>query len=160
MAGYTKRYFIEKAFEEIGYASYIYDLDPEKLQSALNRLDSMMAEWNGKKINLGYPLPDGPGSSSLGEESNVPDFAHEAMIANLAIRLAPSVGKTVSVDTKKSARSSYLTLLSRASAIKSMNYSNTLPAGAGNKTRIYDNPFMIQPSGNDISPPEPTLEFE
>jgi hypothetical protein len=53
--GYTKRQFISAAFEEIGLASYVFDLQPEQLQSALRRLDAMMADWNAKGIRLGYP---------------------------------------------------------------------------------------------------------
>ena len=55
--GYKKRQFISAAFEEIGLASYVFDLQPEQLQSALRRLDAMMADWNAKGIRLGYPAP-------------------------------------------------------------------------------------------------------
>jgi hypothetical protein len=58
--GYSKRQFISAAFEEIGLASYVFDLQPEQLQSAMRRLDAMMADWNGKGIRLGYPLPSAP----------------------------------------------------------------------------------------------------
>jgi hypothetical protein len=44
--GYTKRQFVTSAFEEIGLADYVFDLQPEQLEGALRRLDSMMAEWN------------------------------------------------------------------------------------------------------------------
>ena len=44
--GWTKRQFVAQAFEEIGLASYVFDLTPEQLQSALRRLDTMMAAWN------------------------------------------------------------------------------------------------------------------
>jgi hypothetical protein len=44
---WTKREFVVQAFSEIGLASYVYDLQPEQLQTALNRLDSMLATWNG-----------------------------------------------------------------------------------------------------------------
>ena len=39
--GWTKRQFVTQAFEEIGLASYVFDLTPEQLQSALRRLDAM-----------------------------------------------------------------------------------------------------------------------
>ena len=73
--GYTKRQFISAAFEEIGLASYVFDLQPEQLESALRRLDAMMADWNAKGIRLGYPLPSSPQDSSLDEETLVPDSA-------------------------------------------------------------------------------------
>lgn len=55
--GWTKRQFVTQAFEEIGLASYVFDLTPEQLDSALRRLDTMIASWNALGIRLGYPLP-------------------------------------------------------------------------------------------------------
>jgi hypothetical protein len=44
--GWTKRQFITQAFEEIGLAAYVFDLTTEQLQSALRRMDAMVAGWN------------------------------------------------------------------------------------------------------------------
>jgi len=49
---YTKRDIVNRAFEEIGLAAYVYDLAPQQLEGALQRLDAMMATWNGKGIRL------------------------------------------------------------------------------------------------------------
>jgi len=73
--GYSKRQFVTAAFEEIGLASYVFDLNPEQMESALRRLDAMMADWNAKGIRLGYPLPSSPQNSDLDEQTNVPDSA-------------------------------------------------------------------------------------
>jgi hypothetical protein len=86
--GYTKRQFVTSAFEEIGLADYVFDLQPEQLEAALRRLDSMMAEWNAAGIRLGYAMPSSPQDSDLDTETNVPDSAWEAIITNLAIRIA------------------------------------------------------------------------
>ena len=88
--GWTRRQFVEQAFEEIGYASYVYDLEPEQLESAGRRLDAMVASWNGKGIRLGYPLPSSPELASLDTETEVPDYANEAIYTNLAVKLAPT----------------------------------------------------------------------
>ena len=112
--GYSKRQFVTAAFDEIGLASYVFDLTPEQLQSALRRLDAMMASWNALGIRLGYPLPSSPQFSDLDAQSEVPDSANEAIITNLAIKLAPSYGKQVMPDTKATAKETYNTLLSRA----------------------------------------------
>ena len=40
--GYSKRQFVAAAFEEIGLASYAFDLQPQQFESALRRLDAMM----------------------------------------------------------------------------------------------------------------------
>ena len=101
---WTKRQFVVQAFEEIGLASYVFDLSPEQMDSALRRLDSMMAAWNAKGIRLGYPIPGNPQDSSLEEKTGVPDSANEAVYMGLAVRLAPGFGKVVSPDTKSAAK--------------------------------------------------------
>lgn len=160
MAGYTKRQFIEKAFEEIGYASYVYDLEPEQLESALFKLDAMVATWNSVGIKLNYPLPESPGNSDLDQSSNVPDLANEAVIFNLAVKLAPSIGKVISPDTKKSARSAYLRMLTRFASPQQMKFPNTLIAGAGNRNYSSDSTFILSADNNVLTPPDQTLEFE
>jgi hypothetical protein len=144
--GWTKRQMIEQAFDEIGLASYAFDLTPEQMQSAIRRLDTMMAAWNALGIRLGYPLPSSPQDSELDEQTNVPDSANEAIYTNLAIKLAPSYGKQVMPDTKATAKESYNTLLSLAAMPKEQQMPGTMPAGAGNKPwRLDDNPFLRSP---------------
>ena len=144
--GYSKRQFIEQAFDEIGLASYAFDLTPEQMQSAIRRLDMMMAAWNALGIRLGYPLPSDPCDSDLDEQTNVPDRANEAIYTNLAIKLAPSYGKQVMPDTKATAKESYNTLLSIAAMPHEQQLPRTMPSGSGNKPwRVYDNPFIRPP---------------
>ena len=158
--GYTKRQFISAAFEEIGLASYVFDLQPEQLESALRRLDAMMADWNAKGIRLGYPLPSSPQDSTLSEETLVPDSAYEAIICSLAIRLAPSFGKQVMVETKTTAKQGYDILLQRATFPLEKQLPATTPAGAGNKPwRVYDNPFVRPPYFPVDAGPDGPLEY-
>ena len=144
--GYSKRQFISAAFDEIGLASYAFDLQPEQFEAALKRLDAMMADWNGKGIRLGYPLPISPQYSDLDAQSEVPDSAFESIICNLAIRIAPSYGKQVMPQTQIAAKSAYQTLLSRATMPLEMQLPGSMPSGAGNKPwRVYDEPFLRRP---------------
>jgi hypothetical protein len=143
--GWTKRQFVTQAFEEIGLAAYVFDLNPEQLQSGLRRLDSMMATWNAKGIRLGYPLPSNPQDSDLDEQTNVPDSSNEAIYLNLALRIAPSFGKTPSVDTKATAKAAYDNLLSIAAMPMERQLPGTLPVGAGNKPWNIDQPFVNPP---------------
>jgi hypothetical protein len=143
--GYTKRQFVTAAFEEIGLADYVFDLSPEQLESALRRLDAMLMEWNAKGIRLGYASASSPQDSDLDTETNVPDSAWEAVITNLAVRIAPGYGKTVSPDTKMVAKQGYNTLLQRATFPLEQQLPETMPSGAGNKPWWYDNPFLQRP---------------
>jgi len=158
--GYSKRQFVAAAFEEIGLASYVFDLSPEQLQSALRRLDAMIADWNGKGIRLGYPLPGSPQDSDLDEPTLVPDSANQAILTNLAIRIAPSYGKVVMPETKAVAKDSYNTLLQRATMPPEQQIPATRPAGAGNKPwRVYDNPFIRPPVDPVDAGPDGPLQF-
>lgn len=141
---WTKRELVQNAFEEVGLASYAFDLQPEQFQAGLRRLDNMMATWNSRGLRIGYPLTDNPAGSSLDEDAGVTDEAIEAIVGNLAIRLAPMLGKTVSPDTKASARSAYMALLSRRSQIlERLIDVNSVPAGQGTKYwRFNGDPFL------------------
>ena len=157
---YTKRQFVEAALTEIGLASYVFDIQPEQLEYARRRLDAMMADWNGKGIRLSYPIPASPEQGSLAEETNVPDSANEAVILNLAVRLAPSYGKQIMPDTRLLAKTAYDTVLQRATAPIELQFPDTLPSGAGNKYwRDADDPFMPPPVDPVETGPEGILEF-
>jgi hypothetical protein len=158
--GYSKRQFVAAAFEEIGLASYVFDLQQEQLQSAMRRIDAMMADWNGKGIRLGYPLPNSPQDSDLDEPTLVPDWANEAIITNGAVRIAPGYGKVVMPETKAVAKDSYNTLLQRATMPPEQQLPATMPAGAGNKPwRVYDNPFIRPPVDPVDAGPDGPLQF-
>ena len=148
--GYTKRQFIEAAFDEIGLAAYTFDMQPEQYQSALRRLDAMMADWYERGILLGYPLPGSPQGSSLDEQTLVPDRANEAIITNLACRIAPSYGKQVMPATMTAARGALNTLYMRAARPGLMQFPSQTPAGAGNKYwGQFWGPFLRPPQSED-----------
>jgi hypothetical protein len=156
---WTKRQLVVQAFEEIGYASYAYDLQPEQLQAGLRNLEAMMGTWNGLGIRLGYPLTQNPDSADLDVSSNLPDSANEAVYANLAVRIAPKVGKTVSVELNRTARDGYKVLLSRASFPQEQQLPHTMPAGAGNKPWRQDQPFLPGPEESLDAGTDGPIEF-
>jgi hypothetical protein len=158
--GYSKRQFVEGAFEELGIASYDFDLQPEELESAMRRLDAMMAEWNAKGIRLSYPIPGSPDDNDLDEPSEVPDSAYEAMITNLGIRIAPSIGKTVSVETKANAKAAYNTLLARACYPPEMQFPGSTPSGAGNKPHRVSGTFLPKPTDTLDAGTDSAITFE
>jgi len=159
---WTKREVVTNAFEEIGLANYVFDLQPEQLQAGLRRLDNMMATWNSRGLRLGYPLPDSPGGSDLDEETGVTDEAIEAMVANLAIRIAPLFGKTVSPDTKSAARGAYMALLNRrTNTLEKRIDANAIPAGQGTKYwRFNSDPFLSKTERGITTGPDDILDLE
>jgi hypothetical protein len=158
---WTKKQFITQAFEEMGLASYVYDLQPEQLQSAARRMDVMMANWNGQGIRVGYPIASNPEDIDIDTETNVPDSANQAIIANLAIILAPSFGKMVSPETKRAAKSGYDTLAARGQAPATKRMPKNFPKGAGHKSwRENRYPFTPQPADELDAGTDSTIDFE
>lgn len=135
---YTKGQLVHAALEEIGIADYDFDVGPEQTESALRRLDAMMMQWNERGVLLSYPIGD-PGSTSLDEDSNIPASAWEAVITNLAIRVAQGYGKQVSMETKAIAKKSLSTLLIQASKPRTMRL-RSMPSGQGYKS--HDRRFI------------------
>jgi hypothetical protein len=144
---WSKRDIIQQALTEIGLADYAFDLEPAQWQSALRRLDAMIAQWENKGIRLAWPLPVSFANSSIDDDSNAPDTALEALYLNLAVRLAPQYGKTPSPDTKSLASTAYKTLLGQSAQPVPMQIDNmAVPAGAGYKYwRGYTSPFLDPP---------------
>jgi hypothetical protein len=157
--GYTKRQFITGAFEEIGLADYVFDLQPEQLQSALRRLDAMMMEWNAQGIRLGYPISSSPQESDLDTQTGTPDSAWEAVITNLAVRIAPGYGKTVAPDSKAVAKNAFNTLLQRATFPLEQQLPTTMPIGQGNKPWRWDNPYVQLPADPVSAGPDGPIEW-
>lgn len=145
---WTKRQIIEQAFEEIGLASYIFDITPDQLESALRRLDLMVASWQARNIQIGYPLPASPQNSNIDEPIETSLNNNEALVLNLAVRLAPAYGKSLSPDTKATAKLLYDQLLSEAAMPYEQQFPRTMPLGAGYKRT--DQVFVNVPDLNPL----------
>jgi len=154
---WTKRQIIEQAFEEIGLASYIFDMTADQFQSALRRLDLMVYSWYQRNIRIGFPLPESPNNSDIDQQVDTPGSANEALVLNLAVRLAPAYGKVLAPETKATAKALYEQLLSDAAQPYEMQYPSTLPIGAGFKRtdRVFVNqpdlnPIQVEPNGEAL----------
>lgn len=149
---WSKRQLVESAYEEIGLASYVFDLSPEQLQSAVKRLDAMMATWAEKGILVGFPVSTNPDDATLAQDTGIPDYAAEPIYTNLALRLAPTIGKVVSPETKAAAKAAYDALAVRFAFPNQQQYSVGLPAGAGAKSwRLNGDPFLPSPDTSPIT---------
>lgn len=160
MASWTKQTIIQEAFGELGLQGYVFNVGPEELLTGLNRLDMMMATWNGKGIRLGYPLPSNSESSALDQDSGLPDSALEAAVLNLAIRLCGNFGKVPPPLTQRSAIDAYNTLLARAAMPMEMQWPGTLPRGAGQKPWRFQRPFFPTPVDPLLAGQDGPIEFD
>ena len=124
---------INAAFEELGIASYSYDLQPEQYESALRRLDMIVSGWKSKNLDINYPTSSGALDSDLNQNTNASDIANPAMYYNLAIALSGQYGKAVQPETKRLAKYSLNQLFIESTKPTQMQYPTSMPTGAGNK---------------------------
>lgn len=142
---WTKRNYINKAFSKLGLAHYIYDLTAEQLNDAAKDLESMIAGFNANGIRIGWPMASNPDNIDLDVDTKSPDYAHEAIYLNLAVRLASDYGKQLSPINAELADSAYSNLLNQTLfQTPQMQMPNTMPKGAGSKPWRYQNgnPFV------------------
>lgn len=144
---YTKGELVSAAMGEIGIAEYEFDITAEEITSGLQKLDAMLANWGARGLHLSYSLPATAKGSDSADPSNIPDTAVEAVITNLAIRIAPGYGKTVPLETRVVAKNSLNTLFGLSTAPNSKPYNNTIK-GQGYKD--YDRPFFPTVQRTDV----------
>jgi hypothetical protein len=147
---WSKRSLIDEALQELALGSG-FDITPEEQQTALRRLDTMMATWEAKGIRVGYAFPASPDDSDIDAASGLPDAAVETVYLNLAKRLAPGYGKQLQAATLTAAREGYTTLLRAAAQPQEQQMPNTMPLGAGNRQWGFDlNPFYPTPNTSPL----------
>lgn len=146
---FTKRQLVLLAFEELGLASYVFDMEPEQLQSAVVRMDLLVGSWEADGVTIGYPASSSPATADLNTEVTISDVAAQAIYKNLALSLAPTLGKKVSPETKVSARTAYRNLLKNNSTPINRQLPETLPRGAGNRTNTRQ-PFFPKPNTDPL----------
>ncbi len=149
--GWTKRQIVAEAYAELSLPGYDFDIAPDESQTALRRLDALMATWEQRGIRIGYLFPASINASDLDDDSGLPDGAVEAAYLNLAIRLASTIGKGLTLDTKKAARDAFDALLKDAAKPIEQQLPGTLPRGAGNK------PWRTTRQNFFPTPQDPTL---
>ena len=49
---YSKRQIVEQAFEELGLATYVFDMTPDQFDSALKRLDRKSTRLNSSHSSV------------------------------------------------------------------------------------------------------------
>lgn len=135
---WTKQDIIGEAFGELALQGFVFNVGPDEMASALRRLDLMMATWSIKKIAPGYNFPASPSDGSqLDDPSGLDDTLVEAVVLNLAEKLAPGFGKTAPPATLAAAKLAYDTILIAAAQPTQQQFPSTLARGAGNKPWRY-----------------------
>lgn len=142
---WTKRELVLEAYGELALQGYEFELTPEELETGLRRLDTMMATWQQRGVNVSYALPSGPQLSDLDDASGLPDYAVEAVYLNLAIRIGASYGKEIRPETKATAKAAYDPLLWASAMPVQQQLPGSMPIGAGNKYWRGPNRRFVRP---------------
>lgn len=138
---WSKRDLVHEAFRECGLASYDYDLDSDEMQTGLSRLNGMMGNWEGRGVRCSFNF-----AGDLGADSGIPDLAAEAVYLNLARRIAPGFGKTLTPETIEAAKTALDTLFIGAAQPQQVQQPASLPRGIGAKSYRQSRPFNCAPS--------------
>ena len=129
----TKRQIVDMAYEECALSGYEFDVTPEELQSALRRLDTLMAEWQGAGLRMGYNFPASIGTGNLDDWSGVPDACMDTAAKYLAMRIAPRMNKSLGAEARQARAAGMVMLRTYCMVPVERQLSVNTPYGAGNK---------------------------
>ena len=129
--GKTKGEIVVAALTEIGIADFEFDVTTAEGLEGVDRLDTLLAYWSSININISYNF-----EGAVGDDSGLPISSYEAVIANLAIRLATSYGKQIPQQVLASAKAGLTDLLSESAKPLERQF-GILPVGAGHK-RVWN----------------------
>ena len=108
-------------------------LEANETEQGIFQLNTMMASWN---LALGYTKV-----SSTSDTITVPDYAIDAIVQNLAVRLAPAFGGLVDADLRENARQAKKDMLRQVVRIGPAKLPSTLPRGSGNTRSLRSSTF-------------------
>ena len=131
---WTKRAIVETAYEEIGVSAALgYDVTPEQMALGLSRLDALMEELYQQGYRLTYNAPAEYRGGDLDDDSGIPAGANQAVYLSLALRLAPTIGRQVSMETKAAHRTAMNAIAIGPATLPTVRRdTDAVPAGAGN----------------------------
>lgn len=135
----TRRELITGAFGELGVSNE-FDVSPEEIIGGIEKLNRMLSAWNARGLRVGYS----PGAG-IDEQTGIVDGSDEAVTLNLALRLAPGIGKVPSPDLKRDARLALLALLTQRVRLIPVQLPAEMIAGAGNR-RHTQRVFLSPPT--------------
>lgn len=137
MATQTKGEVINNAYSQLRISGLTAEPQPNEIAKALKRLESMMAEYDGRNICLDYNFQETP---TLDASTGVDIQFDQMMETNLAVRLVPDFGKKISQDDSlvllgKQASQSLSNASARSAIVNRAIYPRRQAIGSGNTFR-------------------------
>lgn len=130
----TKGDVINNAFEQLRISGLTVSASPGEVQAALNTLESMAAEFAGRNITTHYRVSPAPDPS---EQTGLDAKYWFMFSSNLATRIAPNFGKTISPELRanSSASLSSVSAMIAAETVRQVMPGGRVPIGDANSLR-------------------------
>ncbi len=128
----TKVELINSAYSQLRISGLTINPTPEDTETALWRLEDMMAEYWGRTLNFNYNFEEEPTATAA---SGVDRVHHRMIASNLAVTLCPDFGKDVPIKLDSIARASFSAssaVLARE-RVRQVAYPSRMPVGSGNR---------------------------
>jgi hypothetical protein len=129
----TASTIIRDALQEILVQASEQPIEASEAQDAMRLLNRMMAAWVSDGLDLSYTPVD-----SLNDAITVVDGALDAIVLNLAIKLAPQYDRPISQGLFLNAKNAMDAVRKIAVVITESAYPSTLPYGSGNEDLGYN----------------------
>lgn len=123
----TAAQILKAALQEILVQTSEAPLEADEYQDAIFALNSMMNEFEGGGLNLGWSDIE-----NLGDEITSPTSINSAIVSNLAIRLAPQFLGSVTPELMMKADRGFKLMNKIGISIQETLLPNGLPIGSGN----------------------------
>lgn len=138
----SKRQLVEAMFNEVALNGWELDITPEEKDTALKRIDALMWELLGRGIMLGYNFPDDMGQGNLADPLGCPNQAFNALAILGGRRIAPSMGKKISQESREALNDAMKALRSVAlNYVPHVRMPTGTPLGSGFKPWTTHYPF-------------------
>lgn len=132
---YTTAQVLKQALLEIITQASESPLESDEYQDAIFVLNTMMNEYEGNGLNLGWS-----DVSTLADEITSPASIISGIVSNLAIRLAPQFMGSVTPELMRKAELGLKIMAKVGISIEPTEFANTLPIGSGN-SRQYGSKY-------------------
>ena len=124
---------IRDALQEILVQAAEQPITAAEGQGAMRLLTRMMAAWVSDGVDLSFTPVD-----SLNDSITVVDGALDAIVLNLAVKLAPQYDRPVTQSLYMNAKDAYEAALKIAVAVPDTAFPATLPYGSGNEDKGHN----------------------
>lgn len=140
----TKRQLVEQMFTECALNGWEFDITAAEKDTALTRLDMLMWELRGRGLDLGYNFPTAIGQGALTDALGCSDQAFFGLAVLGAQRLCPTMGKTLSRESRETLNAAMKAVRSAAvTLVPTVQLAPGTPIGSGNKPWSTRYPFSM-----------------